>query len=108
MNTQNKVTITIGTGTDKAGQPITNDYLLHAKQRAKVHLAETYPGYTLVNTVGGWMDEGVSVTEPGLMVILLLNDLDMVHVEMTAKYLRDVFKQNCVLLTHEKVQAALI
>lgn len=100
-----RVTFTIGQGKDKEGNSLSNTMdLLAARRVAYDRIAEAFGGYTAYLAEGGWVENGQLIQEISLVVSVVTNDswYDI------AAWLRDLFNQQCVLVTVEPVKSHLV
>jgi len=100
-----RITFTIGIGMDKHGSHIHRaEELLNLASR---RVAETFGGYTLTRGSGGWIaPNGELVEESSVVFSVVTEEHREVYASSVAVFLRDLFSQECVLVTVEDLQGA--
>lgn len=96
-----KITFTIGTGFDAQNNPIKNTDELRLKTFKL--LAQTYGGYTAIDTLGRWIDGGGNLIEENSLKIECLYETssDITEVKRQAQLvaftLCSLWNQNCIV-----------
>lgn len=99
-------TLYVGTGFDKDHAPIHAPAMLSL---VKSKLAEQYGGYSLDEVKGGYMHaDGKLAEEPSARIEVLVDDNRADEFKQTAKWVRDLFQQESVLLNCQTVESAFI
>lgn len=103
-----RYTFHVGTGYTRDNRHLTRKQVSSALAHARHHLAETYPGFTETHTFGGWRtDAGKLVMEPSIKFeVVTLASLETAR--STAGFLRHVFHQSAVMLTHSHLQMEMV
>lgn len=96
-----RLTIIVGTQFDKFSRPIDFNVSEHLRNELINHACNVFGGITSIASVGSWKnEEGNYISEKGIILTVLADNAN--NGETFAKYARDLFSQNSVVLTIEK------
>lgn len=104
-----KISVTVGTGLRKSGQPIGIADLDVMYASAKKYLLDQCGAYSLHTISGGWRQGGMHTRdwiEPG--VVFTVTTGQPVWPHRIAEHLRDIFDQQCVALETSTVNFDLV
>lgn len=100
-----RVTIMVGTGTDKYGLPIKLSDAARALARIRIKLAQAFGGYTETAHNGGWVNpEGDLVQETSVSFTTIIDETKVAEIPKAAEWARVLLLQEQVLVTLEPVQ----
>lgn len=109
-----KISIIVGTGLRKSGQPIGINDLDVMYASAKSYLLDQCGAYSLHTIQGGWREghanrnEGRDWVEPGVVLSVTVDPSKTIAPHRIAEQLRDIFDQQCVALETSTVNFDLI
>lgn len=107
MNKRYEIKFYVGTGFDTHGVAIQVAPALI--ELAENKLCEFFGGGTVYQHSGLWQDsEGPVVREAGVTLVTVVTEVQLPHIRSVAVYLRELFNQNCVLVTKTKIEAEFI
>ncbi len=98
----------IGTGFDANGNPVGDVDRKLVTATAK--LAAAFQGVTRYDHTGYWAENAATpvVAESGVTFLTVVGAESLAEVTVLAHYLRDLFSQNCVLVTRSEIFAEFI
>ena len=108
MSKRYEIKFYIGTGFDFQGQPIGDvDRKLNG---AVGMITKAFQGVTRYNHTGYWAENAATsvVAESGVTFVTVVDSDALAEVTVVANYLRDLFNQNCVLVTRSVIEAEFI
>jgi len=108
MSKRYEIKFYIGTGFDANGNPVGDvDRKLNA---ATSKLTAAFQGVTRYDHTGYWAENAATpvVVESGVTFITVVSGDLLAEVTVLAHYLRDLFSQNCVLVTRSVIEAEFI
>jgi len=108
MSKRYEIKFYIGTGFDANGNPVGDvDRKLNA---ATSKLTAAFQGVTRYDHTGYWAENAATsvVAESGVTFVTVVDFDALPEVTVIAHYLRDLFNQNCVLVTRSEVFAEFI
>lgn len=100
-------TIIVGTGFDRDGYTILNGERTVTRSCIESLLLETYGGYTILESSGGWVNGSQLVKEPGLTILILVSDSTTEPGDVALTIAR-VARQSSVVLIHPNGEAEFI
>lgn len=103
-----KISVTVGTGLRKSGQPIGISDLDVMYASAKSYLLDQCGAYSLHTIQGGWRQEGFDWIEPGVVFSATVDLSKTISPQRIAEHLRDIFDQQCVALETSTVNFDLV
>ena len=108
MEKRYEIKFYIGTGFDANGNPVGDvDRKLNV---ATSKLTAAFQGVTRYDHTGYWAENAATsvVVESGVTFITVVSADLLAEVTVLAHYLRDLFNQNCVLVTRSEVFAEFL
>ncbi len=108
METRYEIKFYIGTGFNANGEPVGDvDRKLNA---AASKLTAAFQGVTRYDHTGYWAENTATpvVVESGVTFVTVVGPEALPEVAVVANYLRDLFNQNCVLVTRATIEAEFI
>ncbi len=94
-----RYTFTVGVGEDRDGNTITD---VEIKVRCVIReLSKKFGGATTIHGTGGWINENKLITEPCVVFIVEgeAGDIGNEQINNVAIFLRDLFRQTCVVVS---------
>lgn len=108
MSKRYEIKFYVGTGFDANGNPVGDvDRKLNA---ATAKLTSAFQGVTRYDHTGYWAENSQApvVKESGVTFVTIVGSESLAEVSVLAHYLRDIFNQNCVLVTRSEIVAEFI
>ncbi len=108
MSKQYEIKFYIGTGFDFQGNPVGDvDLKLNG---AVGMLTKSFQGVTRYDHTGYWAENSHApvVKESGVTFVTVVGAELLPEVTVVANYLRDLFNQNCVLVTRSVIEAEFV
>ena len=108
MEKRYEIKFYIGIGFDANGNPVGDvDRKLNA---ATSKLTAAFQGVTRYDHTGYWAENAATsvVAESGVTFVTVVDSDALPEVTVVANYLRDLFNQNCVLVTRSVIEAEFI
>lgn len=108
MNKQYEIKFYVGTGFDFQGQSLSD--VDRKLQGAAGMLTTAFQGVTRYDHTGYWAENAATpvVVESGVTFVTVVGPEALAEVTVVANYLRDLFNQNCVLVTRSVIEAEFI
>ena len=108
-----KVSLFVGTGTDKNGNVLFKHPIQAALSAVSATLSSRYGGVTIYKHRGAWFDAGNRlVSERGYTLVTFVDAADreaaLADVKPVAEFLRDRLNQECVLVSVEGSQIEFV
>ena len=106
-----RITFTIGTEKRWNGKPIFRDVAKTWSRQACLSVARIFGGYTATEATGGWVDENGKLIEERSLVIVgddLSGHVTEETINGLAAHLRDLFGQECVLVSVVETKGGLV
>jgi uncharacterized protein YeaC (DUF1315 family) len=104
-----RITVQCGIGEDRDGHPLDSQRVRDCLQAVHRYASERYGGVTAYRHVGSWVDgHGKTVTEHGVTFQAVINNAPDDDGSDFARYVRDILRQNSVVLTLETVDGRFV